>query len=150
MQQVLVLRTSPDHSPHDSPMKPQRPVLCRFAAMSILVVMAGTFAGLNSATASAQSAEEFSVYRLKEKSPSEARRMLNELLGDEAKDARIVADDDASELLVSGSPAVQKLAAKLVEQLNSSENTKPTTKRASVETSAKDWEFSPITNPRAT
>lgn len=118
--------------------------------MSILVVTAGTFAGLNPATASAQSAEEFSVYRLKSKSPSEARRMLNELLRDEADDARIVADDDASELLVSGSLSVQKLAAKLVEQLNSSESIKPTTKRASVETSAKDWEFSPITNPRAT
>ena len=95
-------------------MKPQRPILCRFAAMSILVVMAGTFVGLNPATASAQNAEEFSVYHLKDKSPSEARRMLNELLGDEAEDARIVADDDASELLVSGSPAIQKLAAKLV------------------------------------
>ena len=118
--------------------------------MSILVVMAGTFAGLNPATASAQNAEEFSVYHLKDKSPSEARRMLNELLGVEAEDARIVADDDASELLVSGSPSVQKLAAKLVEQLNSSESIKPTTKRASVETSAEDWEFSPITNPRAT
>jgi general secretion pathway protein D len=118
--------------------------------MSILVVMAGTFAGLSSTTASAQSAEQFSVYRLKGKSPTEARRMLTELLGDEAEDARIVADDDASELLVSGSPSIQKLAAKLVEQLNSSENTRPTIKRPSVETSAQDWEFSPITNPRAT
>jgi general secretion pathway protein D len=118
--------------------------------MSILVVMAGILAGVNSATVSAQDAEEFSVYRLKSKSPSEARRMLNELLGDEAKDVRIVADDDASELLVSGSPSVQKLAAKLVEQLNSSEHIKPTTKRSSIETSAKDWEFSPITNPTAT
>ena len=131
-------------------MKPQRPILCRFAAMSILVVMAGTFAGPNSATVSAQSAEEFSVYRLNDKSPSEARRMLNELLGDEAEDARIVADDDAAELLVSGSPAVQKLAAKLVEQLNSSETIKPTTKHSTVETPAKDWEFSPITNPSST
>ena len=113
-------------------MKPQRPILCRFAAMSILVVMAGTFAGPNSATVSAQSAEEFSVYRLNDKSPSEARRMLNELLGDEAEDARIVADDDAAELLVSGSPAVQKLAAKLVEQLNSSETIKPLTDHPTV------------------
>ncbi len=114
--------------------------------MSILVVMAGTFVGLNPATASAQNAEEFSVYHLKDKSPSEARRMLNELLGDEAEDARIVADDDASELLVSGSPAIQKLAAKLVEQLNATESTKPATKRSPSENSEKEWEFSPITN----
>lgn len=117
--------------------------------MSILVVMVSACGGLNSATVTAQNAEEFSVYHLNGTSPTEARRLLTELLGDEAKDARIVADNDAKELLVSGKPTIQKLAAKLVEQLNSSENTGPANKRAAGHTSAKDWEFSPITNPQS-
>ena len=130
-------------------MKPRRPILYRFAAMSFLVVLAVMFQGPNSDVVSAQSGEEFSVYRLNETSASEARRLLTELLGDEAQDARIVAHDNASELLVSGSPTVQKLAAKLVEQLNSSENTEPAAKRVSVDSPAKEREFSPITNPES-
>ena len=117
--------------------------------MSFLVVLAVMFQGPNSDVVSAQSGEEFSVYRLNETSASEARRLLTELLGDEAQDARIVAHDNASELLVSGSPTVQKLAAKLVEQLNSSENTEPAAKRVSVDSPAKEREFSPITNPES-
>ncbi len=67
-------------------------------------------------TASAQ----FKVYSLRHVSPGEARRMLVELLGNNAGDSRIIADEQRKELLVSGSAEVHRLASELMKQLNQS------------------------------
>lgn len=64
---------------------------------------------------------QFKVYSLKRVQPSEARRMLTDLLGESARTARIVADDQQGEMLVSGTEEVHQLATQLVEQLNRNE-----------------------------
>ena len=64
-----------------------------------------------------QDSNDFQVYSLATTSASEAKRMLIELLDTEAAMTRIVADDQAGELLVSGSSEVQQLARALVREL---------------------------------
>ena len=69
---------------------------------------------LHAQTSSAQ----FKVYTFQHVKPSEARRMLVELLGKHADDSRVIADDQRRELLVSGSAEVHQLASQLMKQLN--------------------------------
>ena len=76
----------------------------------------------------AQDATEFQAYHLSQSTPAEARRMLTELLGTEAGTARLVADVENSNLLVSGSPAVQQLAKQLVQQMNAAQAEQPVDK----------------------
>jgi len=68
--------------------------------------------------AQTSSSAQFKVYPLGHVSPGEARRMLVELLGNNASDSRIIADQQRQELLVSGSAEVHQLAAQLMKQLN--------------------------------
>ncbi len=76
----------------------------------------------------AQDVTEFQAYHLSQSTPAEARRMLTELLGTEAGTARLVADVENSNLLVSGSPAVQQLAKQLVQQMNAAHAEQPVDK----------------------
>ena len=96
-------------------------VYCIIAAVNLVTAMSGAFAGDELNGTVARAATEFQVYHLVQSSPAEARRMLNELLGAEAKNAQLVADVENSDLLVSGSPAVQQLAGTLVQQINAAD-----------------------------
>ena len=96
-------------------------VYCIIAAVNLFTAMSGAFAGDELNGTVARPATEFQVYHLVQSSPAEARRMLNELLGAEAKNAQLVADVENSDLLVSGSPAVQQLAGTLVQQINAAD-----------------------------
>ena len=87
-------------------------------AVSFLTAMLGIPAGTGQSGLLAQDLDEFQVYHLTQSTPTEARRMLTELLGAEAKTAKLVADVENSDLQVSGPPAVQQLAKQLVQQIN--------------------------------
>ena len=93
---------------------------CVIAAVSFFTTMPGTLSA-GEQDRSAAAATEFQVYHLVQGSPTEARRMLNELLGAESRNAQLVADVENSDLLVSGSPTIQQLAKNLVQQLNATD-----------------------------
>lgn len=101
---------------------------CTIAVISLLAGMFWVADGSVGHTLLAQDAGEFHVYHLFRTTPTEARRMLAELLGTEARNVRIVADVENSDLMVSGSPTVQKLAKQLVEQMNAANVEKPAAK----------------------
>ncbi|MCP4783466.1 MAG: hypothetical protein GY903_08380 [Fuerstiella sp.] len=61
---------------------------------------------------------QLKVYSLQHVEPNEVRRMLTELLGEEASDVRIIADVEKNQLVVSGPDAVQQLTAQLVRQVD--------------------------------
>jgi len=94
----------------------------QISAVSILVMLAGIVPIAAPLAVVAQDAGEFKVYRLTESTPSEARRMLMELLDSDTEAIHIVADNSASELLVSGSAEVQELADNLVRELNANKS----------------------------
>jgi len=99
-------------------MKHHRPTTRFLAAVALLGTLASglILGGLRQVCA--QDEARFQVYRLRHSSPVEARRMLNELLGAEARQTQIVADEERSELLVSGSVMAQELARDLALKLN--------------------------------
>ncbi|MDA1231288.1 MAG: hypothetical protein O2856_10990, partial [Planctomycetota bacterium] len=101
---------------------------CIIAVFSLLTGMFWVADGSVGHTLLAQDASEFHVYHLSRTTPTEARRMLAELLGTEADHVRIVADVENSDLMVSGSPAVQKLTKQLVEQINAANAESPAAK----------------------
>jgi general secretion pathway protein D len=107
---------------------------CLVLAVSLFTAMSGTCAG-DEQNRSAAAPTEFQVYHLAHSSPTEARRMLNELLGAEARNAQLVADVENSDLLVSGSPAIQQLSRNLVQQLNAS----PLSNRPTPQNSSDPW-----------
>lgn len=63
-------------------------------------------------------APELQTYALRHVTPTEARRMLTELLGDAAVSVKIIADSEQRELIVRGDRAAQKLASQLVKQID--------------------------------
>ena len=88
------------------------------AAVTLLAGLTGDFGIAGSSRVYGQESGQFKIYRLSQGSPTEARRMLNELLREESKTTQVVADEERSALLVSGSDNAQQLARQLVVQLN--------------------------------
>ncbi len=105
---------------------------CTIAVIGILVGMFWVADASLGRILFAQDASEFHVYRISGTTPTEARRMLAELLGTEAGNAQIVADAENSNLLVAGSSSVQKLAKQLVEQMSAGNTEKTPEKMAIV------------------
>ncbi len=101
---------------------------CTVAVISFLAAMLCVARSDSRSRLLAQDATEFQVYHLSQSTPAEARRMLTELLGTEAGTAQLVADVEHSNLLVSGSPAVQQLAKQLVQQINAANAEQPVEK----------------------
>ncbi len=87
-------------------------------AFSLLGHWAGGLLSCGSCQVFAQEESRFQAYRLDHFSPVEARRMLVELLGDKAETTQVIANQDRSELLVSGPDAVHEIAQQLVQKLN--------------------------------
>ncbi len=61
---------------------------------------------------------QLKAYSLQYVEPAEVRRMLTELLGEEASDIRIIADADKHQLIVSATDDVHQLTAQLVRQVD--------------------------------
>lgn len=97
-------------------------------AVILLAAMCGIMTCVGQSRLHAQDAAEFRVYRLSQDSPLEVRRILTELLGGEAGNIKIVADEERSELLVSESADEQQLTEQLVQQLNASASEAPVEK----------------------
>jgi len=122
-------------------MKPNALKLQIAAAVSCLALLSGAIASLQTSRLLAQEASVsqeaagLKVYRLTRSTPTEAHRMLNDLLGSAARKTQIVADDQRSELFVWGSAEVQKLADQLVQQLNTS----PASGSSPFFSNSKDW-----------
>ena len=87
-------------------------------AFSLLGHWAGGLLSCGSCQVFAQEESRFQAYRLDHVSPAEARRMLVELLGDKAETTQVIANQDRSELLVSGPDPVHEIAQQLVQKLN--------------------------------
>ncbi len=66
---------------------------------------------------------EFQVYQLRHARPSDVRRVLEELLGETVREARIIADDDQMEIIVAGPSKIQLLAGQLIKELDQPEKT---------------------------
>ncbi len=66
----------------------------------------------------------YRVYALERVTPSDAKRMFLDLHGELPRDARILADDERGELIVTGPDSVQRLAQQLVAQLNAGNQTR--------------------------
>ena len=69
---------------------------------------------------SAQTGGEYRSWTLRYVEPSDVRRMLLQLLGDRARDARIIADDEENQLLLKGSQKTQELADELIREVDRS------------------------------
>lgn len=99
-------------------MKPHRKITRVILAVSLLGHWAGDWLPCGSSPVCAQEEMRFQVYQLDHTNPGEARRMLVELLGDNAEDTQILANQERSELLVSGPSHTQEIAQQLVQKLN--------------------------------
>ncbi|APZ93438.1 secretin N-terminal domain-containing protein [Fuerstiella marisgermanici] len=62
--------------------------------------------------------QSFRIYSVKHVAPVEVRRMLSELLGDQAAGVRVIADAEQKQVVVSGGPTVQQLASQLIKEVD--------------------------------
>ena len=126
-------------------MKPHRKISRAIIAISLLGHWAGDLLPGGSCQVFAQEEMRFQVYRLDQLSPTEARRMLVELLGDLAESTQVIANQERSELLVSGPAPAQEIAQQLVKKLNTPDrNTKRKTDRSALELKSYSCDLSSI------
>lgn len=90
----------------------RHPLNLRLAACYLLAVCVVASASVRAADA------PYVSYPLKHVSAADIEPTLNSLLGSDAKQARVVVDLRANQLLVSATPAVHRLVAQLVERLD--------------------------------
>ena len=83
----------------------------------VVVIVTGITLTVRAALQQTQTAE-FAVYPLGHIEADEARRMLRDLLGDEAKTVRMVADSVEKKLLVSCSKKTRKLVSELLDRID--------------------------------
>ncbi|MFK7819223.1 MAG: secretin N-terminal domain-containing protein [Planctomycetaceae bacterium] len=110
----LLVNTFPPRPGHAS-LSLSRSLIIRVALVALIVV------GITltvSAMQQRNSTAEFTLYPLKHIGADEARRMVRDLLGDEAKNTRIVADTAEEKLLVSGSKESLKVISSLLDRID--------------------------------